>query len=1035
LGEIENQLLKHDKISETVVVSREDENGDKYLRAYIVGTAANAIPATMELREYLSQILPDYMIPTYFMQLEKLPLIPNGKIDRKALPNPVVQAGGYYAPPGDMVEAKLVSLWAEILGLEEKVIGIDHNFFSLGGHSLKAVSLLAKIHREFNVNIPLALVFKTPTIRSISGSIQQAVKDEFSSITPIEKREYYPLSSAQKRLYFLQQLDLNSTGYNMPFILPMGKNIETNKLESSLKQLIARHEGLRSSFVMIRGEPFQKIQDNVRFTIKYHDLKRARVEVKVQVEENEGTRGLAPLFIKDFIRPFDLSQAPLIRSGLIKLPDGHYAWIVDIHHIVSDGTSHMILAEDFISLYEGGELPSLELQYKDFSQWQDRLFISDRMEAQEKYWLELYADAGSIPRLDLPVDCNRPKVLTFEGDRYSFLLEREEAVKLKALGSRNNGTLYMNILAALNTLFYKYSGQTDVIIGGGISGRSHADLQSIVGMFVNTLAMRNYPEGLKTYEWFLKEVIARTVKAFENQDVQFEELVDKLEVERDLSRNPLFDIMMVVQNFRTVRDEKKYPDSKKKNFRQPQLETLLVPTENLPSLKYRLSTSKFDMTFFVHERGENIHFSIEYYTSIFKQRTIVSLIRHFKKVIKAVVTNPGIKLKDINILSLEEKEAILYQFNDTTRDYPYNKTLGELFEQQVSATPNRIALVGEDPLTSAHQCLSYRELNEKSNHLSRLLKSKGVTVDTIVGIMPDRCIEMSIGILGILKTGGAYLPVDPDYPEERKQYLLTDSGAKIVLTLKKYEEHKGHVARWDGERIFLDNLQPAPISTNRAPSSRSLAYIIYTSGSTGRPKGVMVAHHNVIRLVKNTNFITFASRDKLLQTGALNFDASTFEIWGSFLNGITLCLISKDGLINPDQLKSAILKKNITIMWMTAPLFNRMLQEDIEIFKGLKKLLVGGDVLSPPHIRQVKETYPQLKLINGYGPTENTTFSTTHPVELPLIGNISIGKPITNSTAYILDKNGSLLPVGVPGELVLGGEGEILPPAARGDSF
>jgi amino acid adenylation domain-containing protein len=779
LGEIESQLLKHDRISETVVVSREGENGDKYLCAYIVGTAANAIPASTELREYLSQILPDYMIPTYFMQLEKLPLTPNGKIDRKALPDPVMQAVGVYVPPGNTLEKKLASLWAGILGLEKKVIGINHNFFSLGGHSLKAVSLIAKIHREFNVKLPLALVFKTPTIRGIAASIQKAVKNEFSAITPIEKKEYYVLSSAQKRLYFLQQLDLNSTAYNMPFILPLGKDIEKDKLESTLKQLISRHEGLRTSFVMIGEEPYQQIHDDVDFKIEYYELERARVKVEetrssVDRENSEGTGGLAPMAISSFIRPFDLTREPLIRSRLIKHPDSSYIWMVDMHHIVSDGTSHMILAEDFMSIYKGEELPSLPLQYKDFSHWQNDLFTREGIKFQEDYWLSLYS--GEIPRLQLPTDFKRPKVFTFTGDRFRFKLEGEDAVKSRKLAHRHGGTLYMNILAVLNVLFYKYTGQEDIIIGSGTAGRSHVDLQRIIGMFVNTLAMRNHPGGHKTYESFLEEVVANSVRAFENQDVQFEELVDRLVQERDTSRNPLFDISMVVQNFQKIGETSSTSEN------TGQVEVLPGVNENLPPIKLKNPTSKFDMTFFVHEAGENIHIIIEYYTGIFKVDSIKRLTWHFQTIIRTVIENPAIRLMEIDIISEEEKKQVLYEFNDTEADYPRFKTLHAIFEDQVEQAPDHIAVVQGESMQ-----FTYRQLNESARKIAQYLyQQKKVKPGEPVGIWMSPLLVRPVAVLGILKAGGTYVPLDPLLPQQRLKYMIRDSYINIVISGKKY---------------------------------------------------------------------------------------------------------------------------------------------------------------------------------------------------------------------------------------------------------
>ncbi|HLP59996.1 MAG TPA: condensation domain-containing protein, partial [Candidatus Deferrimicrobium sp.] len=763
-GEIENRLLKHPRIKEAIVLVQEEKSGDKYLCAYVVSDGEYGIS---ELREYLSLELPDYMIPSYFVPLDKIPQTPSGKVDRRALPKPGLNAGGNYTAPRNKIEKKLVELWAGILGRDEwhtsqlqTSLGIDDNFFQLGGHSLKATILVSKIHRELEVKVELMEIFRTPTIRHIARLIRGLKKETFQDIEPVEKKEYYPLSSAQKRLYFLQQLDLNNTGYNMPRVLPLGKGINKDKLESTLNQLIARHESLRTSFEMVNGEVVQMVHEHVEFAIEYYEQER-RVE--------------------DFIRSFDLARAPLMRSRLIVHPDGDCTWMLDIHHIVSDGTSQTILTEDFMQLVGTGvPLEPLPIQYKDFAQWQNQLLASGLIKDQEDYWLQLYP--GEIPRLNLVADYERPGVFTFEGDHYLFKLERGDTSKFKVLGARYGGTLCMNMLAALNTLFYKYTGQTDIIIGSGIAGRRHVDIQAVVGMFVNTLAMRNYPFGEKSYENFLKEVIANSVRGFENQDVQFEELVEKLDPARDPSRNPLFDILMVVQNFREVGPT-------------ISMEQLRPVDEHSPAVqyKYKNPTSKFDLTFFVYEQGDEVFINIEYYTAIFKPDTIRRLVSHFKQVVKAVIEEPGIKLQDIDVISEEEKLRVLYEFNDTDRDYPRDKTLPGLFEEQVEKAPDCIALSGE-PVGLVGQVgpvrpvsLTYGQLNEHSNRLANYLyhENRGAP-GQLVGIMMDRSLEMITALLGILKAGGAYVPISPSYPLERIKNMINDAGIKILLSQKRY---------------------------------------------------------------------------------------------------------------------------------------------------------------------------------------------------------------------------------------------------------
>jgi amino acid adenylation domain-containing protein len=795
-GEIERCLFNHPGIKESVVMTREDKGGDKYLCAYIVPGRELEIS---EVRKYLSQYLPGYMIPAYFVSLEKIPLTPIGKVDRHALPGPGLEAGHTYTAPRDRLERVLVEIWSEVLGIEKGLISTTANFFELGGHSLKAAVLTSKVHKELEVKLELAEVFKHQSIRELAGYIGQAVRTRYSSIMPVEKKEYYPLSSAQKRLYFLQQMELNSIAYNMPLVLPVGK-IEKNRVESALKRLITRHESLRTSFEMMDREPVQRIHDKVDFEIEYKKVPFGQINAygenlatedtedteeknyKKQITNKKETKAHHSSFIihHSFVRPFDLSQAPPVRSGLIRLPDGNHYWMVDIHHIVSDGTSHSVLAENFVSFYQGEDLPPLRLQYKDFSQWQNRLFASGEIKAQENYWLELYPDAAEIPRLNLPTDFKRPEVFTFAGDHYRFKLEAGEAAAFRAVGSGAGATLYMNLLAVLNTLFYKTTGQTDIIIGSGIAGRPHADLQPIIGMFVNSLAMRNYPEGEKPYVSFLKEVMTHSIKAFENQEVQFEELVEKLDPERDPSRNPLFDVALVVQNYRQT---------------QESVETLLG-SKNLPTIEFKNKTSKFDITFFVYEAAEEVYFVIEFYTGIFKEETIRRLIWHFKNIIKTVTAEPFIKIKDIDMLSPEEKKQVLYECNQTAREYPEDKTIHELFENQAAMTPDHTVLVGRTrgqegtrglaPLPDL-QSLTYNQLNKKSNQLANYLsREKNIGPGHLVGILMDNSIDLVIAILGILKAGGAYVPMDPSLPRERTGFIIRDTSIGTVISSKKY---------------------------------------------------------------------------------------------------------------------------------------------------------------------------------------------------------------------------------------------------------
>jgi amino acid adenylation domain-containing protein len=1007
LGEVESGLLALADIKEAVVLPIEGGLGGKHLCAYIVSPRSLESP---ELRKALSANLPDYMIPSYFVRVERIPLTPNGKVDRAALPAPQIGAGTGYTAPRTRVEKKLAGIWREVLEVKGRaVIGIDDNFFDLGGHSLKAAVLTSKIHKELGVKVSLVEVFRGQTIRALAEYIRRAEGAGYASIEPVEKKEYYALSSAQKRLYLIRQMDPESTAYNMPIILPVEKEVERSGLEAALKKLIARHESLRTSFIMAGDEPVQRIHDQVKFEIEFFDLaaKALNSAVKSAKEHEE-----AENIIRYFVRSFDLARAPLIRSGLIETPDGHHIWMIDLHHIVSDGTSQTILIEDFIALYHGKELNSLRLQYKDFAAWQNHLFASGEpaINVQEAYWLNLYGDVGEIPRINLAADYKRPEIFTFAGNHYEFALDRGEVLELKAFASRDGGTLYMCMLAILNTLFYKYTGQTDIIIGSGTAGRSHADLPGIIGMFVNTLAMRCFPDGEKTYGDFLTEVIAHSIGALDNRDVPFEALVERLNLGRDTSRNPLFDVLIVVQNFQQAAAE---------------AVGLTAAGDNRPPAAGTHTAAKFDLTFIIRESGDDVVIDIEYYTGIFKAETIRRLAGHVKNIVKAVAGEPAVKIKDIEITTEEEKETILFQFNETFTDYPRDKTIRELFEEQAARTPDSVAVIGESK--ALRTAVTYRALNEESNRLANLLRRKGVKPDIIVGILVDRSLEMIIGILGILKSGGAYMPLDPHYPGKRIRYILNDSGAGFVLSQKTLGEGVGgfcETVNLDDEGLYHPHAgENERVNLKAASTPVSLAYTTYTSGSTGKPKGVMIENRPVINFIEGiTRLIPFREQDSILSLTTICFDIFGLETLLPLTRGSRVVMGSREEQIDPVEASSVIEREKITIFQVT-PSRLQMFTADDRATAGLgrlKCLLVGGEAFPETLLEKVKGFFAG-KIYNLYGPTETTIWSTVKD----LTGNVplDIGGPTANTQIYILGSTGGIQPLGVAGELCIGGIG------------
>ncbi|MCP5046160.1 MAG: AMP-binding protein, partial [bacterium] len=754
LGEIESRLLLHPHVRGAVVLARPDGSGDKHLCAYVVPAEGDVIPVTgsrveaEELKEYLSQWLPHYMVPSFFVEMDGIPLTPSGKVDRKALPAVVFKSEGEYIPPRDGTEEKLALLWRDLLEMENPV-GIDDNFFQLGGHSLKAAVLTVKIHKQMNTEVPLAQVFKTPTIRELAKFINAAGESVYAGIRPIEKRDYYPQSSAQKRLFFLDHFENIGTGYNMPSAFRITGDIKKDAVEDTLKALMLRHETLRTSFHLVENQPVQKVH--------------LPDEITFETEPLTGTKETGvEKAIEEFIRPFDLGRAPLLRVGIEEVSPGELLVLFDIHHIVADGTSMGILTDDFVRLYAGLELPFLGVQYKEFSHWQNDLFNTGKIREQEKYWQELYKE--SIPRLNLYGDYPRPDVFRFDGDSFGFSLEEEESLKFKTLNPRTGATLFMKLLAVFNILLHKYTAQEDIVIGSGAAGRNHSDLDPLIGMFVNTLAVRNFPGPRKTWPQFLAEVKHTALDAFENQDVQFEELVDRLEPERDPSRNPIIDVSLVLQNFEPSRREMK---------------GIVVSP-----IGFRRETTKFDMTLFVTEGEDRIYFSLEYCSALFKKETIRRFSRHLLNITRFVNRHPETPLADIDILTTEEKRQLLFDFNESPADSPRaktTKTIHRSFSQQLERTPHHIAVVLND------RSITYCLLDGMSTQLARYLyEEKNTRPGQPVGILMDRSIELVIVIMGILKAGGAYVPLDPGLPNNRIKGMIHDAHIGVVVSQEKY---------------------------------------------------------------------------------------------------------------------------------------------------------------------------------------------------------------------------------------------------------
>jgi amino acid adenylation domain-containing protein/thioester reductase-like protein len=1000
ISEIEATLKQIKGVNEVAVVAKTNKE-QLYLCAYL---AIDKNLNIKDIKQTLSKTLPDYMIPSLMVKIAKLPINNNGKIDRLALKNladTLQIKGSYYAPPQSEIEKKLVRIWEEVL--EVKPIGIKDSFFEVGGNSLNAIHVLSRIYKLLNIKIPLSKFFTFTNIQQTSNFIRQAQTSAYQAIPKLKKQAVYECSSAQKRLYFLTQFqDTTQVSYNITAKIEILGQLDMPKIQNTFQTLIARHETLRTSFRLQTQKLVQIVHAQADFKVSYLELK------------NQDVKRLS----KVFTCPFDLTKPPLLRAQLIKIqPEKHWL-LFDIHHIIADGTSLEILRQEFMHIYNGQKLPDLTLQYKDYAAWQNHLVLKK----QEKYWLKEFEK--EVPVLDLPTDYQRPNRQNFQGKKIYFKLNKATTKQIKLLCLQYNVTLYTFLLSTLNIILSKYTGLEDIVIGTAVQGRKHPDLENILGMFVNTLAIRSEPLSSKPFSQYLRELKTKTMLAFENQDYPFEKLLEKLKIKRDFSRNPLFEVMFVLQNMPT---------------QEIQINDLAIKPYELIN-----TNANFDLSFEAREAKGQITLQVEYATKLFKKQTIQSLITHFQQLIKNVVRLPEEKIQNLEILTAKEKHQLLYKFNDTAADYPKDKTISELFELGLTS-PSRPHPLAPSPqvergdsnlverkkrvaVVCGEEQLTYEKLNARANQLARVLRKKGVKPETIVGIMVERSLEMIVGILAVLKAGGAYLPLDPEYPEARISYMLQDSQAKILLTQAKFLGSMSELG-FKGEVLDLGNAELYEGDpTNLAPLAKAhnLAYVIYTSGSTGQPKGVMVEQRNVVNFLFSTyeNYHhKIKEADNCLSLTNISFDVSVYEFFIPLIFGATLTLY-KDNILDIDTLTKFIIDYKITMAYIPPSLLTDVyLQLKKHKNIQLNKLLVGVEPIKIKVLNKYLKLNSAMQIINGYGPTETTICATMFQYKFTtkFNNNVPIGKPLANTQIYILDKNNKFQFLGGVGEIYIAG--------------
>ena len=997
LGEIQATLQQCDAVAHCVVIALESDNGNKQVVAYVVPSASFDREYIIT---YLKNNLPDYMVPAHLVEIDHIPLTLNGKIDRKALPDPDMNElyKDQYIAPTNKMEERLVKIWQDVLEVES--VGIHDNFFNLGGHSLLAVRLISAIRKEFEVEMPIGEIFDYPTIASLSSqSLSKLESNLLPSLKVVTPRPLLiPLSFSQERLWFIDQLE-GSVQYHRPALWNLKGDLNKNALGNALQNTINRHEVLRTVILSKEGMPYQFVKDAKEWELEFIDTALFNNDDK-QLQKH----------IKDLIRePFDLSKDFMIRAHLFSLGNNEYKLLITMHHIASDGWSTSIFVSELMELYNAyvedrpGQLLTLPVQYADYSIWQRDYLQGEVLDKKANYWKNKLQD---LEALELPTDHQRPVEWSHRGGSLEFNLDKQMLDQLQVLSKNEGATLFMTLLAALNVLLYRYSGQKDICIGSPIANRTQKETEGLIGFFLNTLALRSEVNSGSSFKEFLQQVRTTTMEAYEHHDLPFEKVVELVVKERDLSRNPLFQVMLVMRN-------------------TPEVPELNLGKVSLSAEDQVILTALFDITLSITETANGLQCVISYAADLYNEETIIRMIGHFKTLLNSIVTTSSQKIGELKMLTEEEQHQLLIEFNNTKVDHPKNRTIIDLFEEQAAKLPEATALIFKN------EKLTYRELNEKANQLAHALRKRGVKEETLIPVCIENNMEMVIGILGILKAGGAYVPIDPEFPQERIGYILKDINATIIISTTKSKIKLPGINNFEiidlqNGDLFKESIEN--LNTNIIPDN--LAYVIYTSGSTGRPKGVMVEHKNLLNYLINnqTKYINdTANTSGTFIHLSYTFDASLTGIFLPLLNGKSVVISSKQSIDVFDDINFE--KHSPYDFIKITPSHLEFLQTKFDLNNEnllTERLVIGGESLYASQLNEIIEKELEVQIINEYGPTETTVGCSTYSFDtLPnhkIISNtISIGKPIDNTKIYILDSDNMLLPVGVPGEIHVGG--------------
>ncbi|MFL6234420.1 MAG: amino acid adenylation domain-containing protein [Thermoanaerobaculia bacterium] len=1000
LGEIEAVLASHPGVAHTAVTVRPDGLGGQHLVAYVV-PAGEAAPAVGELRDHLATRLPGYMVPAVFAVLEELPLTAHGKVDRKALPAPdaaALASTAVFVPPRIPTEEKLAAIWAGLLSTGR--VGLYDDFFQLGGHSLLATRLVSRIREAFGVELPLRRIFERPGLAAMAEEIEAAAGGEAAPpLLPVPRDGDLPLSFAQERLWFLDQLQPGSPAYNMPAAVRLRGRLDARAFHRSLEEIVRRHESLRTRFAVRGGRPVQVIAPEPRLEMPVVDLRA------LPAGRREATVRL--LATAERLRPFHLGTGPLIRATLLRLGKEEHAALLTLHHIVADGWSVNVLIHELATLYAafaaGGPspLPALPIQYPDFAVWQREWLRGEVLETQLAYWRQRLA-GYSI--LQLPTDRPRPAVQRFNGAAERLVFGREVSLAFLDLGRRQELTPYMTLLAGFQALLHRYSGQDDVIVGGTVAGRDRGELEPLIGFFINTLVMRSDLSGRPAFRELLARVRETALGALSHQHLPFEKLVEELAPARDLSRPPLFQVVFQLQGAGLGLGS----------------ESLELPGLELSAVEAGGQSAKFDIVLNLRETAHGVMGSWSYNTDLFDRATLARMSRHFESLLAGAVADPDRRVAELPLLSEAERHQLGLEWGSAPGESLSGPCLHEIFAARAMASPEAVAASCEG------SSLSYGELDRRANHLAWHLIGLGVSPGDLVGLCLERSLDTVVAILGVLKAGAAYVPLDPAYPTERLAFMLEDSRVPVLLTQQSLAESLPGTAR----RVFLDRISG---ESEEAPdvkvSADHPAYVIYTSGSTGRPKGVVVRHGNVTRLFTATDpWFGFGAEDVWTLFHSYAFDFSVWEIWGALLYGGRLVVVPYWMSRSPEAFYELLVQERVTVLNQTPSAFRQLIwAERSAPDLALRYVIFGGEALEPASLAPWLERHGDQKprLINMYGITETTVHVTWRPIgwkEARGSGSV-IGRAIPDLGLYVLDADSQPQPVGVPGEIHVGGAG------------